>query len=174
MRKYISATLATVVIAVAGMAGSDENTQAFLEDEYTSCRDKNQETPYGSLFLNVGHIRLHDSRRSRDYRRIRGNGNIVGLPEQDGYCFVLNHYNREHAGQSHRYTVSIVKRGQNRSRLKDGSSTVSRLYRPTNEVTSCRSPDVCIEHVEGCSSIDISFSSTDGNAFHREISFTIR
>ena len=170
MNKHVIAAVFAGAIPFWVLLGSAKEDGAAFGRPYSSCRDMHEQTRYGSLFLNIGHFRPSDSKRNRDYQLINGNGDLGGLPEQPGYCFVFNHYNENTAGQSHYYTATITKR------KKGGSSSQESLrepYKPTDSLTSCRLPDLCVVASEEVEGIDIRFSSTDGDYFDRNISLRL-
>lgn len=171
MNKYVLAAVFAVMIPFAVLLGSAEEDGAALGQSYMSCRDLHKQTRYGSLFLNVGHFLPSASKNNRDYQIINGNGDLRGLPDQEGYCFVFNHYSESTAGRPHHYTAVITKR------KRDGNSSqenVRRPYKPTDSRTSCRLPDLCVVPSEQVKGINIRFSSTDKDYFDRNISLRLR
>jgi hypothetical protein len=139
---------------------------AELGEKYTSYRNLHRDTDYGSLFLNVGHFRVTDSRHNKDFREILGDGNLQ-LPEQRGYCFVLNHFGSPNGPQrNHYYSWKIEKTS------RDGQITVEsdrRSYDATDNIVSGKLPDLCISGLRNVATLQIAFSSTDGTYFDRSI-----
>ncbi len=158
--------IAFIVSFITFMGGTHA---AHLGQRHNSYRDLHKDTDYGSLFLNEGHFRVIDSRRNKDFIEIVGDGEIE-LPNQRGYCFVINHYvgTTTQTEEKHTYKVKIIK---SRSDGSKTTETVERLYSPTPNVWSSKLPDLCVSGLRNVISVILNFSSSDGDYFTRTIFF---
>ncbi len=150
-------------------------TQAFAAEpgrRFDSYLDLHRETAYGSLFFNEGSIRYRDSRQKKRFVAIKGSGDL-NLPSQQGYCFVLNHYD----SPSGKNDVTLQYRAKILKWLSDGRQTEERVaesYVPTTNPVSPRLPDLCVSGIRNVSKVSIEFSSDDGNDFDWNISFAVK
>jgi hypothetical protein len=167
MHQVHSIVLGIGVALVAAQAAAAELGQRF--DSYL---DMHQGTAYGSLFFNEGSIRYQQSRQRKRFVAIRGNG-ALNLPSQQGYCFVLNHYDSP-TGKNNveiRYRTKIVKW------FADGTETEERIerpYTPTTNSVSPNLPDLCVSGIQNVLKVAIEFNSDDGKHFDWSISFAIK
>lgn len=154
------------IVALLSIVAPSPSVAARLGNEYDSYRNLHRETDYGSLFINIGHFRTEDSRRNKDFREIVDDG-ALELPEQRGYCFVINHYGSPNgAPRDHYYSIRIEKT------LRNGqvtNETKRSAYKTTNYVLARKLPDLCISGLWNVVKLRVSFSSTDGDYFDRSI-----
>ena len=153
--------VALVALSTSCLAGS-------LGDKFDSYRDLHERTAYWSLFFNEGAIRYRDSRNRKRFQAVVGGGHIE-LPQQQGFCFVFNHYTDDPGliRTNRKYRAEIEKL------FNDGSKrveVVERPFSPTDDVYSSNLPDVCVSAFYNVTSASIKFSTDDGNPA-RDISF---
>ncbi|AXK79528.1 hypothetical protein DW352_02735 [Pseudolabrys taiwanensis] len=144
---------------------------AELGRSFDSYRDLHRDTQYGSVLFNEGSIRLRESRSKKRFREIVGSGEIR-LPSQEGYCFVINHYDSPNGknGSDQKYRAKISKE------FADGRTTeepLERTFSPTDELVSANLPDLCVAGIVNASKVTIAFSSDDGY-FDRTIFFSLK
>ena len=82
------------------------------ETMLTSFRDMHRDTDFGTWFLQVGAFRAREGRDMRNFKEIVGTGEIDGLPDQRGYCFVTNNFDPDRGGQQETLKITLTKKGQ--------------------------------------------------------------
>lgn len=139
-----------------------------LEIQFPDHSSYQENTPYGTLIFNQSADTVGKNRRLKRFVRIGSNGEVK-LPQQDGYCFYLNHFKEVNDGRQRRYSVTVTKyySGTIVTELP-----VKRTFRPTGRLGSNRGPDYCVEEVRDTNRIKLEFSSDAGRAFLWKISFT--
>ena len=102
---------------------------------------------------------------------MKGDGSL-DLPQQNGYCFVLNHYNLELAFQNKfRPYEGVIRKYDDQGHLLN-SDDVARRIIPTANQDSVEVASVCMDGLAGASKISIAFSMY--NASDRTISFGVK
>jgi len=143
---------------------------AELGNQFDSYRDLHSQTAYGSLFFNRGAINYHQNRSRKNFIAIKGSG-MLDLPQQQGYCFVFNHYTDDPDRQGKTgitYTATISKT------FSDGRRTVEKVPRqfdPADWVTSPNLPDHCISGLNMVTQVDVAFAADADDAFNWSVWF---
>lgn len=137
------------------------------EIEFADHSAYQENTPYGSLIFNRDAETVGENRRYKRFIEVERNGEVE-LPQQDGYCFYLNHYREVNSGGNFSYDVVDTKT------YDDGevhSFTVTSKFTPTSWLGSRKGPDYCVESLRGVVKVELKFSSAAGRAFSWEVHF---
>lgn len=139
------------------------------EKEFTSFRDMHQDTEYGAWFINMGTIRAAEFKEKRLFREIVGMGEIEELPDQRGFCFVMNNFGSERPpGSRGELIVTLVKRGQLAvAGGKFVEETTQKMdpigYADTADVQARNPPFFCVSQLNGVTEMEITIEgSVDG------------
>jgi hypothetical protein len=163
--------LSVIVFVIAVANAGDPAMAAELGQAFDSYRDLHRDTQYGALFFNEGSIRTVESRSKKRFKEIVGAGELK-LPQQEGYCFVVNHYGspNDTTGINQKYRAKLSKL------LSDGrttTETIERIFAPTNDLAASKLPDFCVAGIANATKVTVDLSSDDG-LFDRTISFSVQ
>ncbi len=145
---------------------------ASAQEQIFNSRDDFQEkTGYGTIALNKNATTASQSRYVyKNYVVIPQNGQI-NVPDQSGYCFVINHYNSANGGMEYAYTFRITKHFLDGRTLADDFRN---SYKPTDLAGSWRMPDYCLRRVSGLTKVEIVTGSSEPEAFDHNFWFNIQ
>ena|SRR5437016_6248802 len=141
------------------------------EQIFNSRDDFQQKTSYGTIALNKNATTVSQSRYVyKNYVVISQSGQIQ-VPDQSGYCFVINHYNSPDAGKEFTYSFRLTKHFADGRALPDAFTG---SYKPATYAGSWRMPDYCLRRASGLRKVEIVTSSSEPAVFDHNFWFEIR
>jgi hypothetical protein len=143
---------------------------AELGARFESYEDMHLKSDYGALFFAEGSAQSGEIPANHRFVAIEGDGELT-LPSQNGYCFVLNHYNKQLGFQNviRQYYGIITKWSDDRKLQVD---SVRKRIIPTADEESEDVPDVCMDGLLDVSKIEINFGMYKARS--RTISFKLQ
>jgi len=168
MRNVVVPIVTFIAAQIALSASAAE-----LGTQFDNYEDMHLKSRYGALFFAEGSTQSAEIPANRRFVVISGEGELV-LPSQRGYCFVLNHYNRELGFQNVllSYYGNITKWAGNKKTRPD--ELVKRRIIPTADGESADIADVCTDGFKDVSRIVIEFGMEKAPGAHQTISFKLQ
>jgi hypothetical protein len=143
---------------------------AHAQQIFTSREDFHEGTAYGTLAFNKSARTQSENRYQYKNFSVVPDGQ-VDLPDQSGFCFLLNHYNSPHPAVAYQYTFTITEW------FSVGTSSAPALYTnsytPTTRSSSWEYPDYCLRKLYNLARVDVQTSSTEGPEFRHHFFFKV-
>lgn len=143
---------------------------ACAQQMFSSREDFHENTPYGALAFNKSARTPYENRYVYKNFILVQNGQ-VDLPDQSGFCFLLNHYNSPNALRTYTYTFTVTEW------FADGTSSGAvphvATYIPTDRSSSWDYPDYCLRKLYNLTKVDVQISGTEGVAFQHHFVFKV-
>jgi hypothetical protein len=110
---------------------------------------------YGTLFFVPSAVEKRDIPVLRTFTTVVGDGEL-SLQLQQGYCFVINHYDLQlgYLNRSRYYRANITKQF---AQDKPLSTPVRYMFIPTTEPVSVQIDDLCVSHMSDVIEVGIEF-----------------
>jgi hypothetical protein len=144
---------------------------ARAQQSFSSREDFHEGTSYGALAFNKQATTQNENRYVYRNFIMVGNGPIA-LPDQSGYCFLLNHYNSPNPPKQYQYTFAITKWFGDNS--PPSTTAYPGSYTPTDNSRSWEYPDYCLRKLSNLTKVQIETSSSEGPEFHHVFSFQLQ